>query len=63
MTREEVETLVFDTYGVRADYPFKEDFETGVFAIRIAESGLDLQCGSTRKNSENNQICKQKLSI
>ena len=31
MTREEFEALVFDTYGIRADYPFEEDFETGVF--------------------------------
>ena len=31
MTRSEFEELVFDTYGVRADYPFEEDFETGVF--------------------------------
>lgn len=31
MNREEFEALVFDTYGVRADYPFEEDFETGVF--------------------------------
>lgn len=31
MTREELEKIVLDTYGVRADYPFEEDFETGVF--------------------------------
>ena len=31
MTRGEFEKLVFDAYGVRADYPFEEDFETGVF--------------------------------
>ena len=31
MTREEFEALVFDSYNVRADYPFDEDFETGVF--------------------------------
>ncbi len=31
MTREEFEALVLDTYGIRADYPFEEDFETGVF--------------------------------
>ena len=37
MTREEFEMLVFNTYGVRADYPFEEDFETGVF--RHADSG------------------------
>ena len=28
---EEFEALVFDTYNVRADYPFEEDFVTGVF--------------------------------
>ena len=31
MTRKEFEALVFDTYNVRADYPFEEDFKTGVF--------------------------------
>ena len=31
MTRKEFETLVFDAYGVRADYPFEDDLETGVF--------------------------------
>ena len=31
MTREEFEALVLDTYGVRADYPFEDDFVTGVF--------------------------------
>lgn len=37
MTREEFEALVLDKYGVRADYPFEEDFETGVF--RHTDSG------------------------
>ena len=51
MTRKEFEDLVLDTYGVRADYPFEEDFETGVFrhensgkwfaiAMNIAEGKL-----------------------
>lgn len=31
MTRKEFEELVLDTYNVVADYPFEEDFETGVF--------------------------------
>ncbi len=31
MTREEFEALVLDSYNVKADYPFEEDFETGVF--------------------------------
>ena len=31
MTRKEFEELVFDMYNVRADYPFEDDFETGVF--------------------------------
>lgn len=31
MTREEFEAFVSDQYGVKADYPFEEDFETGVF--------------------------------
>lgn len=31
MTREEFESLVLDRYGVRADYPFEDDFVSGVF--------------------------------
>jgi len=31
MTRAELEALIYESYGVRADYPFEEDFETGVF--------------------------------
>ena len=31
MTREEFEAVVLDAYNVRADYPFEDDFETGVF--------------------------------
>ena len=31
MTRKEFEALVYELYGVRADYPFEEDFTTGVF--------------------------------
>jgi predicted DNA-binding protein (MmcQ/YjbR family) len=31
MTRSEFEALVFDCYNIKADYPFEEDFETGVF--------------------------------
>ena len=31
MTREEFEAFVLGAYGVRADYPFEEDFESGVF--------------------------------
>ena len=37
MTRSEFEKLVFDIYAVKADYPFEEDFVTGVF--RHAGSG------------------------
>ena len=37
MTRKEFEALVLDRYSVRADYPFEEDFETGVF--RHTDSG------------------------
>lgn len=50
MRREDFEQLVLDTYGVRADYPFSEDFVTGVFrhasgkwfaiAMQIAERKL-----------------------
>lgn len=31
MNRSEFETLVAESYGVTADYPFEGDFETGVF--------------------------------
>ena len=31
MMRRVLEIYIFDTYGVEADYPFEEDFETGVF--------------------------------
>ena len=31
MTREGLEILIYQKYGVRADYPFAEDFESGVF--------------------------------
>ena len=57
MTREEFEALVFDSYGVRADYPFEDDFVTGVFrhasgkwfalAMQIHESKLG-KCGQRR---------------
>ena len=50
MTREEFEALVFDHYNVKADYPFEDDFTTGVFrhesgkwfalAMNISESKL-----------------------
>ena len=31
MTRREFEAFILDMYNVKADYPFEEDFETGVF--------------------------------
>ncbi len=37
MTRKEFEMLVFGSYSIKADYPFEEDFVTGVF--RHEESG------------------------
>lgn len=37
MTRKEFEAMVLDLYNIRADYPFEEDFETGVF--RHQDSG------------------------
>ena len=54
MDRIEFESLVFDTYNIKADYPFDEDFETGVFrhslsqkwfalAMRISKSKLGLK--------------------
>lgn len=53
MTREEFERIVADTYGIKADYPFEEDFVTGVFrhsdsgrwfgiAMRVSRSKLGL---------------------
>ncbi len=51
MTRKEFEEFVFDTYNVKADYPFDKDLETAVFrhegnkkwfaiAMRIPEKKL-----------------------
>ncbi len=37
MTREALEALIFRKYTVKADYPFTDDVETGVF--RHADSG------------------------
>ena len=34
MTRKDFEELVFDTYGIEADYPFSDDYESGVFRHR-----------------------------
>ena len=31
MTRKEFEALLYDRFGVSADYPFEGDFESGVF--------------------------------
>lgn len=31
MTRKQLETFIYEKYNVRADYPFEDDFETGVF--------------------------------
>ena len=31
MTRKEFEELVYNNFNVKADYPFEEDFVTGVF--------------------------------
>ena len=31
MTRKEFEELVFDSYGIKGDYPFDKDLETAVF--------------------------------
>ena len=62
MTREEFEALVFDAYGVRADYPFEDDFETGVFrhesgkwfalAMKISERKLG-KCSDMTTNVVN----------
>ncbi len=54
MTRDDFEALVLDEYGVRADYPFEDDFVTGVFrhgdsgrwfaiAMRIPQAKLGLE--------------------
>ena len=54
MTRREFEAFVLEAYGVRADYPFEEDFESGVFrhangkwfalAMRVSERKIG-HCG------------------
>ena len=31
MTREQLDKLILKTYGICADYPFEQDFTTGVF--------------------------------
>lgn len=56
MTRKEFENLVFENYAIEADYPFEDDFETGVFrhtgtgkwfalAMKINENKLG-HCGN-----------------
>ena len=51
MTRKELEDLIYNTYGIRGDYPFEGDSETAVFrhtgtgkwfaiAMRIGENKL-----------------------
>jgi hypothetical protein len=37
MTRKEFEELVFDTYNVRADYPFEDDFPASQYQLRLDE--------------------------
>lgn len=37
MTRDEFENIVAEMYGIKADYPFEDDFVTGVF--RHSDSG------------------------
>lgn len=37
MDRLEFEKLVFDTYDIKADYPFDEDFETGIFRHSLSK--------------------------
>ena len=62
MTRENLEDLILRRYGIRADYPFDEDFKTGVFRH---ESGkwFALAMNISEKNLEKAEICKQMLSI
>ena len=56
MTRRKFEELVLETYGVKADYPFEGDFETGVF--RHENTGkwfalaMRINGGRLGKNSE-----------
>jgi predicted DNA-binding protein (MmcQ/YjbR family) len=50
MTREEFEALVLDTYGIKADYPFEEDFETAVLRHTVNQKWYALvMCVSRRK--------------
>lgn len=66
MTRREFEELVFETYGVKADYPFEEDFETGVFrhegngkwfALAMRISGAKLGLNNTEAIDVVNMKC------
>ena len=67
MTRTEFEELVLDNYGIKADYPFEDDFTTGVFrhtgsgkwfaiAMKIPESKLG------RKGSDEIDVVNLKCS-
>ena len=42
MDRLEFERLVFDTYDIKADYPFDGDFETGIFRHSLSKNGSPL---------------------
>ena len=58
MTRGEFEALVLDIYNVRADYPFEDDFVTGVF--RHTDSGkwfgiaMNIPSNKIRQTGEGN---------
>ena len=49
MTRKEFEALIFDTYNVRADYPFEDDLMTGVFRHTDTEKWFALAMNISAK--------------
>ena len=56
MTRAEFEELVYDTYNVRADYPFEEDFETGVFRHSGKWFGIAMRISAKKLGHSGDEI-------
>ena len=57
MTREEFEALVLDTYNTHADYPFDEDFVTGVFRHGDGKwFAIAMKVGARRLGIESDEI-------
>ena len=60
MTRNEFEALVFDTYNVKADYPFEEDFVTGVFRH---ESGKWFALAMNVSGNRIGRKCEERIDV